>query len=195
MPELVAGGPLIPVHLLNELDSGNVVFFCGAGISADAGSDLPGFARLVAHVYEANHILPDAVEREALDLEEVNPVRQRPNFDKALGLLERSGRLGTEVLRRTVIERLSVPPTGPLKVHKALIDLSRHEHGVRLITTNFDRRFVEAGLDEKFVDTAPNCRCQNAMTGQASSTCMAAFLRIRAARISSSRQRISVERI
>ena len=155
MPELIAGGPLIPVHLLNELDSGNVVFFCGAGISAGAGSDLPGFARLVDHVYEANHIVPDAVEGEALDLEEVNPVRRRPNFDKALGLLERSGRLGTEVLRRTVIERLFVPPTGPLEVHKALIDLSRDEHGVRLITTNFDRRFVEAGLEEKFVDTAP----------------------------------------
>ena len=155
MPELIAGGPLIPVHLLNELDSGNVVFFCGAGISAGAGSNLPGFARLVDHVYEANHIVPDAVEGEALDLEEVDPVRRRPNFDKALGLLERSGRLGTQVLRRTVIERLFVPPTGPLEVHKALIDLSRDEHGVRLITTNFDRRFVEAGLQEKFVDTAP----------------------------------------
>ena len=155
MPELIAGGPSIPVHLLNELDSGNVAFFCGAGISASPGSDLPGFARLVEYVYEANHIMPDAVEREALDLEEANPARQRPIFDKALGLLERSERLGTQVLRRTVIERLSVPPTAPLEVHKALIDLSRHEHGVHLITTNFDRRFLEAGLEEKLVDTAP----------------------------------------
>ena len=155
MPELVAGGPTIPVHLLNELDSGKAVFFCGAGISAGPGSDLPTFSELVTHVYEANHIEPDAVEREALDLDEDNPGRRRPKLDKAFGLLERPGRLKARALRRTVIERLSVPPTGPLEIHKALIDLSRHEYGVRLITTNFDRRFVEGGLEESFVDTAP----------------------------------------
>ena len=34
MPELVARGPDIPVHLLNELDSGKVAFYCGVGVSA-----------------------------------------------------------------------------------------------------------------------------------------------------------------
>ena len=84
MPELIAGGPSIPVHLLNEFDSGNVVFFCGAGISAGPGSDLPNFAELVEHVYQHNHIDPDEIERQALDLEQENPERRRPNFDKAL---------------------------------------------------------------------------------------------------------------
>ncbi len=51
MPELVAGGPAIPVRLLNELDNGKVVFFCGAGVSMGPGSDLPDFADLVQHVY------------------------------------------------------------------------------------------------------------------------------------------------
>ena len=155
MPELVANGPVIPIHLINELDSGRVVFFCGAGISTGAGSRLPVFADLVMYVYEANHMEPDAVEREALDLEEQDPARRRPNFDKALGLLERKGRLGAQALRRTVIERLSEEPTGPLHVHKALIDLSRYQQGVRLITTNFDNRFVEARLGKQLVDTAP----------------------------------------
>lgn len=155
MPELVAGGPTIPVHLLNDLDSGRVVFFCGAGISAGPGSDLPGFADLVQHVYKANHMQPDAVEREALDLEEQDPDRRRPNFDKALGLLERPERLGVHALRRTVIDRLSEPPNGELNVHKALINLSRIDQGVRLITTNFDNRFVEAGLEKELVDAAP----------------------------------------
>ena len=155
MPELVAGGPAVPVHLLNELDSGRVVFFCGAGISAVPGSDLPSFEDLVCYVYKTNHVEPDAVEREALDLEEQNPDRRRPNFDKALGLLERPERLRTQALRRSVIERLSEPPTGPLPVHEALIDLSRSGQGVRLITTNFDNRFVQAGLQEQFVDAAP----------------------------------------
>ena len=155
MPELVPNGPIIPVHLMNEVDSGRVVFFCGAGISAGVGSELPVFSDLVMHVYEANRMEGDAVEREALDLEEKDPARRRPNFDKALGLLERKGRLGAQALRRTVIERLTEDPTGPLHVHKALIDLSRNQQGFRLITTNFDNRFVEAGLDERLVDTAP----------------------------------------
>ena len=155
MPELVAGGPTIPVHLLSALDSCRVVFFCGAGISAGPGSDLPGFADLVQHVYKANHMEPDSVEREALDLEEQDPDRWHPNFDKALGLLERPERLGAHSLRRTVIERLSAPPNGELDVHKALINLSRIDQGVRLITTNFDNRFVEAGLEKELVDAAP----------------------------------------
>ena len=155
MPELVAGGPSIPVHLMNELDSGRVVFFCGAGISAHAGSGLPAFADLVDHVYEAHHIEADGVEREALDLDGRDDAGRQPNFDKALGLLERPDRLGAQALRRTVIERLSRPPAGPLDVHRALIALSRRERGTRLITTNFDNRFADAGLEEEFIDAAP----------------------------------------
>jgi NAD-dependent SIR2 family protein deacetylase len=38
---LVPFGPDLPDELLEERDAGNVVFFCGAGISRPAG--LPGF--------------------------------------------------------------------------------------------------------------------------------------------------------
>ena len=155
MPELVANGPIIPVRLMNELDSGRVVFFCGAGISMGPSSDLPSFGGLVDHVYEVNHLKPDDVEKEALDLGEPNPARRRPSLDRVLGLLERSNRIGPEILRRTVIERLSTSPTGPLFTHEALIKLSRTAQGVRLITTNFDNRFVKAGLDEKLIDASP----------------------------------------
>ena len=137
---------MIPVRLLNELDDGKVVFFCGAGVSMGPGSELPSFAGLVEHVYSENHIEIDVVERQAWET---------GALDKTLGLLERDIRLGTHALRRTVIKQLSVSPSGELNVHKALIDLSRNEHGVRLITTNFDDRFVEAGLDTELVDAAP----------------------------------------
>ena len=86
---------------------------------------------------------------------ELDPGRRQPKFDKALGLLERPGRLGAQTLRFSVIERLSQPSAGPLDVHEALIALSRRERGVRLITTNFDNRFVDAGLEEGFIDSAP----------------------------------------
>ena len=155
MPELVAKGPIIPVRLMNELDSGRAVFFCGAGISMGPNSDLPSFGGLVDHVYGVNHLEPDAVEKEALDLDEPEPDRRRPSLDRALGLLERSDRIGASILRSNVIERLSKLPRGPLFTHEALIKLSRIGQGVRLITTNFDNRFVEAGLDEKLIDASP----------------------------------------
>ena len=140
---------------MNELDSAKVVFFCGAGVSAGPGSELPMFRDLVDYVYTANHLQPDSVEREALDLEEPDPTRRHPTFDKALGLLERPERLGPQILRQSIMERLSRPRTGPLVVHEALVALARGEHGVRLVTTNFDNRFAEAGLEEELVDAAP----------------------------------------
>ncbi len=155
MPELVSNGPTIPVSVMNEADSGDVVFFCGAGVSMDRNSKLPSFAELVKHIYAKNGMIPDAVEAEALDCDEPNENRRRPFFDKALGLLERPNRLGPQALRRTVIERLSKPPSGELSVHRALIELGRTEHGVRLITTNFDNRFVEAVPVKPLVDAAP----------------------------------------
>ena len=79
MPELVSNGPRIPVHLMNEVDTGGVVFFCGAGISTGDGSELPSFAELVDHVYEANRMGKDEdeVEREALHLDEPDCQRRR----------------------------------------------------------------------------------------------------------------------
>ena len=87
MPELVSNGPRIPVHLMNEVDTGVVVvFFCGAGISTGDGSELPSFAELVDHVYEANRMGKDEdeVEREALHLDEPDPGLRKPPLDKAL---------------------------------------------------------------------------------------------------------------
>ena len=155
MPELVPEGPRIPVHLMNEVDEGSVVFFCGAGVSVGNGSNLPNFEDLVDHVYEANRIQADEVEHEALHRDEPDRSRRRPQFDKALGLLERSDRLGPEALRGTVIERLSRPATAALRVHEALLTLSRTEGRTRLVTTNFDNRFVEAGEANLGVDAAP----------------------------------------
>ena len=40
MPELIEDGPEIRALLLNEMDDGNVVFFCGGGVSMAEGSSL-----------------------------------------------------------------------------------------------------------------------------------------------------------
>ena len=132
MPELVKNGPNIPVELLNHRDDGNVVFFCGAGISV--GTGLPNFRELVDEVYSRTGQVATELEKDLL---------KRDQLDKVLGLLE--DRLNPGRLRREVIDRLSEPPTGGLDVHKAIITLSRTIEGkVRLVTTNFDDRFERA---------------------------------------------------
>ena len=135
MPELVSKGPDIPVDLLNQLEDDRVVFFCGAGVSMGGNSRLPGFRRLLCHVYLSNHIEPDDVEAEAL---------RQCAYDKAFDLLERKARLGSQQLYESVVNRLSVSPAGPLQMHRDFLALSRVEGGHRLVTTNFDNRFGEA---------------------------------------------------
>ena len=49
--QFVSNGPDIPDRLLTSHEEGNVVFFCGAGISYDAG--LPGFNGLTKRLYDA----------------------------------------------------------------------------------------------------------------------------------------------
>lgn len=61
--QLVQGGPNIPESLLQLHASGQVVFFCGAGISQPAG--VPSFGRLVEELYKKNNVLPNETQRKA----------------------------------------------------------------------------------------------------------------------------------
>lgn len=47
--QLIQNGPDIPDRLMQAHEEGQVVFFCGAGISYPAG--LPGFEGLVSKLY------------------------------------------------------------------------------------------------------------------------------------------------
>jgi SIR2-like domain len=143
LPELIQNGPNIPVELMNRRDDGNVVFFCGAGISV--GTGLPNFGDLVTDVYARTGQTPTLLEKDLL---------KRSQFDKVLGLLEE--RLNPGRLRREVVARLSEPPNGGLDVHEALPALSRTvEDGIRLVTTTFDDRFERAGHRQMPIDAAP----------------------------------------
>ena len=101
-----------------------------------AASCLPDFRSLLCHVYQDNHLKPDDIEREALT---------ECAYDKVFELLE--GRLSPDQLYESVVKRLSVPPAGPLQMHRDLLALSRVERGHRLVTTNFDNRFREAAAE------------------------------------------------
>ena len=132
MPRLIAGGPDIPAELIQKQEAGEMVFFCGAGISLPTG--LPGFRGLVDQLYSSLHISPEPSEQDAI---------KRGEFDKALKLLEK--RLTPNTLRVEVARRLSCPPKpGSLRLHRALLDVSRNAAGARLVTTNYDDNFARA---------------------------------------------------
>ncbi|MBF0251635.1 MAG: SIR2 family protein [Alphaproteobacteria bacterium] len=143
MPELIQDGPDIPVELMNRRDDGKVVFFCGSGISVSTG--LPMFDGLVSQIYEHTAQTPTELE---------DGLRKKGQLDKVLGQLE--GRLNPGRLRREAISILSTPPPeSSLVTHQALLHLSRHaDHGIRLVTTNFDDRF-ELADPSIAIDGAP----------------------------------------
>ncbi|HCL3955733.1 TPA: SIR2 family protein, partial [Pseudomonas aeruginosa] len=133
--QFVRQGPDIPERLLQAHEDGRVVFFCGAGISYPAR--LPGFAGLVAKLYEALAATPNAVQQAAI---------KAGQFDTAIGLLEADIVGGRETVRRALAGILTPDLSAPnaTATHEALLTLSKCRNGnIRLITTNFDRLFEE----------------------------------------------------
>jgi len=129
--QLLASGPDIPEELFRLQETGELVFFCGSGISQPAG--LPGFSGLVSRVYEAIGVsLPEAKSGEP----------DEPS-DRLLFLLEQK-LADPGIVRNTVRDILmrTKRSSEAKRVHRALLDLGRGaDDRLRLVTTNFDRLF------------------------------------------------------
>ncbi len=138
--QFVRNGPDIPNSLLEAHEDGRVVFFCGAGISYQAG--LSGFRGLVKALYERLGWSPSSIEETAIANEA---------YDTAVGLLESNFVGGRERVRQEVAKILTADLSKPKATgtHEALLTLSRSRTGrYRLVTTNFDRIF-EHIIDRK----------------------------------------------
>jgi NAD-dependent SIR2 family protein deacetylase len=136
-------GPFIPTELLHALEKGDLVVFCGAGISRYLG--LPDFKGLVARVCEVLNrpLQPDEEQ-----------IQESGAFDLALGLIE--NRIGKTLLRSAVRRVLDVNKDGDLSTHKALLQLATTKRGQNhLVTTNFDRAFEFAQSGSCVFDYAP----------------------------------------
>jgi hypothetical protein len=92
-------GPDFPSELLDALLAGEVVFVCGAGVSAP---QLPGFAGLVKHVYRKLQLDPDRGEEAAME---------GMRYEEALGSLAR--RLVHESKMYEAVETILRPPARP----------------------------------------------------------------------------------
>jgi len=122
-------GPSIPIEVLRSLEAGELVIFCGAGVSRQCG--LPDFSGLVD---SACARLSRPMEVDERELFEANA------FDAALGLIER--RIGKSHLRGAVRSVLELKPDADFSTHHALLRLAVSRQGrLRLVTTNFDRAF------------------------------------------------------
>lgn len=145
MPRLVPGGPDVPAELIQKQEAGEMVFFCGAGISVPTG--LPGFRGLVEQLYSSLNVSRKSSEEEAMN---------RGEFDKALDSLEH--RLTGHTMRNKVAELLSASPRpGSLRLHRALLAISRSASRIRLVTTNYDDNFRRANdSDDLALDVGPD---------------------------------------
>ena len=136
---LFPGGPEFPSEFLDFIQEGRVVFFCGAGLSS--GTGLPTFPGLVRELDEI--LNPDPANR--FDA-------KRGDYDRMLSELE--SRFIPGRMRKHVRRILSKPPRDPegvlspdevLENHRNILRLAAiHGGGIRLVTTNFDDRFLRA---------------------------------------------------
>lgn len=131
--QFVKDGPNIPDELLQAHEDGNVVFFCGAGISYPA--DLPGFKGLVDKIYLEIGETKNEIESNVYD---------REQFDSTLDLLERRVVGERQTVRKALLKSLkpNFRKKHALRTHEPLLKLSCDNEGMtRLVTTNFDRIF------------------------------------------------------
>lgn len=141
----VPNGPSIPGELLTARDAGQVLFFCGAGVSR-AKAQLPDFFTLAERVLE---ILGSSLNSPARRLfEQAKALPKTVSTDRIFGLLERE--FDSTDVREAVAMALEPVKNVRLDAHRLILDLSKDKAGVsRLITTNFDTLFeaCEPGID------------------------------------------------
>lgn len=141
----IANGPELPDDLLVARDAGQVLFFCGAGVS-QAEAHLPNFATLAGTVLSTLGSALDSPARRLFnasqDFEKLTGLTGVVATDRIFGLLEQE--FYPAEVREAVAKALIAPNGHALDAHRVLLDLSRDAGGVvRLITTNFDRLFED----------------------------------------------------
>ncbi|HBC85926.1 MAG TPA: hypothetical protein DCZ94_03125 [Lentisphaeria bacterium] len=129
------GKTSFPAEVINALEDGDIVFFCGAGISI--GEGLPSFKGLVKNVFIECH--------ESMNKEEETSFKDNL-YDRTLGLLENRMNEGSSeinyAVRNAVINIIGKEHKGDLAVHEAILKLAKDTNdNFRIVTTNFDNYF------------------------------------------------------
>lgn len=138
--------PDIPSELIEARDAGEVVFFCGAGVSL-ARAGLPNFNQLTERVLADLGAAKDSdaykLFQHMQDVEASSGIGGLFSPDRVFGLLERD--FTTDEINRSVSMVLRPSEDIDLSAHQSMLKLAHHEErGIRLVTTNFDRLFDAA---------------------------------------------------
>lgn len=129
------GGPAFPNQLVDALLAGEVVFLCGAGVSAP---QLPQFPDLVRGCFHQLRVAMRNSENESF-------IAWR--YEEVLGSLSRRVVDPDEVVK-AVTNQLRVPANVQLGNHKTILRLSKDlSNASVIVTTNFDTLFERAMLD------------------------------------------------
>lgn len=129
-------GPEFPSPLIDAWLKGEVVFLCGAGISAP---QIPGFSGLVDSCYDELGLEKDRSEQLSYS---------DGRFEEVLGSLSRRI-VDPDELVCTVSNLVSVPDAPDLSRHRTLLRLSRDlENRPNIVTTNFDTLIEQAWAQE-----------------------------------------------
>lgn len=139
----IADGPDLPHDLLVARDEGQVIFFCGAGVSR-ARAGLADFFGLANAVVDALGVDAQSPARQLLAIaraqQPIAGVGGLLAADRVFALLERE--FDVVGIRNAVARALAPAPTADLTAHRIMLDLATGPNGdVRLVTTNFDLLF------------------------------------------------------
>lgn len=152
-----ATGPNIPNELIEAQKNGELLFFCGAGVSVPAG--LPTFYSLTKKVAEELHALDD-------ENNEVSQLLSNYQFDRTFAALKRI--YGDEIVDSVLLNELKLTKTPLLTNHENLLKLSINEEKKPfLITTNFDLLFekVDKRIKSFVPPYLPDLQSKDALSG------------------------------
>jgi hypothetical protein len=158
-----ADGPNIPEALLEDRDNGNVVFFCGAGVSRPAG--LPGFAELAEQVVQELGAPPEAKVRAMLARAKQEPDGAVP-LDQIFSILQQEYRSAN--IDNIVSKLLKTPSPANVDQHLVILRLSKNAANQnQIVTTNFDLLFERAqkGIQRHIAPALPDLSNGQPLTG------------------------------
>lgn len=149
--QFVSNGPFIPYELLQLLEEGKLVIFCGAGISFKLGFE--SFKKLAEDIREKLNIK----EKGFLNSSQKSSWKSG-DYSKFLNQVSHD--YGEEKVKNIVNQIFSnIPEDADYSTHAAILKLSEHSNCFRLITTNFEDGFNRAAKKHKLgkleIDIAP----------------------------------------